>query len=74
MKTGSFRLICLGLLSAAFFIVTDPRVSGRLNRSGSPQSNRIDAAHDALPATLVGIAGSGVVVLAGLWLATRRLN
>lgn len=73
MKTGSFRLICIGLLGVAFFALTDPRVGWSLGLTGSPQSNRVDAAHDALPATLVGVAGSGLITLAGFWLATRRL-
>jgi hypothetical protein len=62
-------LILAGLLGIAFFILTDPR-SGLSKRNAG--ENPIDAVHNASTATYVGVAGSGAVLMIGLWLMTRR--
>jgi hypothetical protein len=49
-----------------------PRWSGLALRWGGAAENVIDAANEALVGTFVGIAGSLVVLLIGLWLITRR--
>ena len=57
-----------GLLGMLFFWLTDPRY-GFVKTDGR---NPIDAANEAMIPTLVGIVGSLVVLLIGLWLVTRR--
>lgn len=73
MRTGSAPLIGLGLLCVAFFLATDPRYGWGLRLDGDPQTNRIDAYHDARPGTIVGVAGGAIAVLGGMWLAIRRV-
>ena len=64
-------LIVIGFLAGAFFWATDPAI-GIANRLMNLSLNRIDAANQAWPGTVVGLVGSAGVVLAGLWLLTRR--
>ena len=54
----------------AFFYLTDPRW-GWLGRHSAGE-DAIDAVHRLAPGTMVGLAGSAIVLLVGLWLATRR--
>jgi hypothetical protein len=62
-------LTLAGLCGAAFFALTDPRLSVW---GGSTSSQVVDAVAQASPGTWVGIVGSGVIVLIGLWLTMRR--
>lgn len=64
-------LILSGLVAAGFFWFTDPWIGGARHVMSS-RLNFLDAAHQAWPGTLVGLAGSAVVVLIGLWLTVRR--
>lgn len=72
MRTGPFRLACLGLLGAAFFWATDPRLGVGAQLDGRAATNVIDAIHAAWPGTLVGLAGSAASTLIGVVLMTRR--
>ena len=74
MRTGSLSLLLLGLLGVAFFLATDPRFGWGTNLDGSQSTNPIDANHDARPGTLVGVAGSGLAMIGGVWLAVRRVS
>ncbi len=69
-RMSGFWLVLAGALGIAFFYLTDPRW-GWLGRQ-SAGDEAIDAVHQLAPGTLVGLAGSAVVLLIGLWLATRR--
>jgi hypothetical protein len=68
---SAFLLTFFGLLAAAFFWATDPAI-GIATRVMDPALNVNDAANQAWPGTVVGLIGSGGVVLTGLWLLTRR--
>jgi hypothetical protein len=60
--------VIAGLLSAGFFWATDPRY-GWLRPAGQ---NLIDAANQNWIGTVVGLGGSAMVLLIGLWLLSRR--
>ncbi|HEY0009335.1 MAG TPA: hypothetical protein VGB55_11470 [Tepidisphaeraceae bacterium] len=64
-------LALFGLIAAGFFWVTDPSL-GLAPRVMNPSLNPIDAANQAWPGTVVGLVGSAVIVLTGLWLMIRR--
>lgn len=85
-RRSGLAFVVVGMLGAASFWVTDPRLGPAVHRSasgrldwrhwlfvvrGSPD-NLLDAAHQAMLGTLVGIAGSLLLLLLGLWLLTRR--
>ncbi len=69
---SALLLTLMGLLAAGFFYVTDPTIG--LARHVIPSNlSLLDAAHQAWPGTLVGLSGSAVVILTGIWLLfTRR--
>jgi uncharacterized membrane protein len=69
-RTGA-SLVVAGLLGVAFFWLTDPRY-GWAKPVAVAGDNPIDAAHYMLAGTVVGVVGSVVVLLIGLWLMTRR--
>jgi hypothetical protein len=60
--------VLAGLLGIVFFWLTDPRW-GVFSR---PVVDVVDAINEASPGTYIGIAGSAVIVVIGLWLMTRR--
>jgi hypothetical protein len=60
----------LGLVGVAFFWLTDPTLGVEPLRLSD--GNPVDLAREATPGTVVGIAGSAVTLLLGLFLATRR--
>ncbi len=72
MKTGSLKLTLLGLLCVAFFALTDSRIGYGERLDGDANTNIVDAMHAMWPGTVVGLAGSGMVVLIGLWLGVRK--
>ena len=72
MRTGPLKLVCLGLLGAAFFVLTDPRLGFGARVDGQASTNVIDAIHAAWPGTLVGLAGSAAAALIGFVLLMRR--
>jgi hypothetical protein len=87
-RRSGFALLILGLLAIAFFWVTDPYFGPAGHQAavanmavdwrhllfvlrGSPD-NAVDAANQARVGTFVGFAGSVGILLAGMWLMSRR--
>jgi hypothetical protein len=70
-RAGMFMVLC-GLLGALFFVATDPRISPSWVAQMGWKSNLIDATFDATAGTLIGLAGSVVVIVIGTWLLLRR--
>ena len=70
MKRSGWTLVLAGLVGALYFWLTDPRF-GIVRRWGTTD-NAIDAANEASMGTLVGVAGSVIVLLIGLWLSWRK--
>ena len=87
-RRSGLTLALLGVIGAAFFWATDPRLGPSVHRMAAPglrfdwrhwlyllrgsPDNVVDAANQALTGTLVGIAGSIALLIVGLWLLTRR--
>lgn len=69
-RYSGLSLILVGAIGIAFFWVTDPRW-GYLARTAATE-NAIDQINQASPGTFIGIAGSIIAVLIGMWLLTRR--
>lgn len=67
---SGLTLLIAGLLGIAFFVATDVRYG--LARYWTDSRVLVDAAHEAWPGTYVGVAGSALIVLIGVWLMTRR--
>jgi hypothetical protein len=67
-RRSGLSLVIAGVLGGGFFWLTDPRY-GWVHPAGE---NLIDAANQARIGTLVGITGSAVVLIIGVWLLTRR--
>ena len=72
-RRSGLSLVIAGILGVAFFWLTDPRWgwTGAADAASAPTV--IDAVRQASPGTFVGIAGSALVLLIGLWLMTRRV-
>lgn len=70
MKRSALTLVGLGLIGAFFFWLTDPRY-GLLK---GPAATITDRANDSSIGTIVGIAGSMLVLITGLYLSTRRMT
>lgn len=85
-RRSGFTLVILGVLGAGFFWLTDPRYGPQVSHvapiwydprhwltvlRGSP-GNLLDAANESAVATFIGLAGSALILLVGLWLTTRR--
>jgi len=67
-RGNGFSLVLLGAAGIVFFWATDPRsIHARW-----PAASPIDAANQAWMGTLMGVAGSGVVLTFGLWLLMRK--
>jgi hypothetical protein len=62
-------LIAAGLAGGAFFMLTDPRLGWLKTRSGD---NLLDAIRAGAFATYIGLAGSALAVVIGVWLMSRR--
>jgi hypothetical protein len=67
-RRSGLSLVIAGLLGGGFFWMTDPRY-GLTHPVGE---NLADAANQAQIGTLVGIVGSAIVLILGVWLLTRR--
>lgn len=68
-KRSGLSLLIVGMLGVLFFWATDPRFGMfTVQTTGSP----VDAIRDAAWGTYVGLIGSGVVVVIGLWLLAKR--
>ncbi len=72
MRQSGLLLILGGLLGIAFFLATDARISPRWTSHVGWSPNLVDAAHDAITGTIIGIAGSLLVMCVGLWLVIRK--
>jgi hypothetical protein len=70
MRKSGLMLALAGALGVLFFWATDPRYGWLKTWAGA--DNAVDASNQALTGTLVGIAGSVVVLLIGLWVVLRR--
>ena len=70
-RRSGLSLVLAGVLGFGFFWLTDPRF-GLLARRTVSNDNVVDSMRHASFGTLVGFAGSALVLLIGLWLMTRR--
>lgn len=68
---SAIGLVLLGLVGGLFFWLTDPTL-GIATRLMDSSVNRIDAANQARVGTYIGLAGSAIAVLVGLWSLWRR--
>jgi len=64
-------LILLAIVGGLFFWLTDPTL-GIASHVMDASINRIDAANQSFIGTLIGLAGSGLALLIGLWSILRR--
>ena len=71
-RRSGLSLLIVGAVGMLFFWLTDPRY-GWLP-PGQRAATVVDAIRQATPGTLIGIAGSALVSLIGLWLLTRRMT
>jgi hypothetical protein len=72
MRRSGLILMLMGAVCVGFFILTDPRMLGaRATRAGWA-TLAVDAIYEATPGTVLGLVGSGIIVLIGLWLMARR--
>jgi len=69
-RRSGASLVLTGVLGLLFFWLTDHRYGLASRLYASPSS--IDQANQALAGTIIGITGSLIVVLVGLWLITRK--
>ncbi|MEM8875862.1 MAG: hypothetical protein AAGD32_16565 [Planctomycetota bacterium] len=73
-KRSAIFLILAGLLSAAFFWVTDPALGYPWLYDTTGELNIIDAIHQAWPGTAIGFVGSAIVLAVGGWLMMREVR
>jgi hypothetical protein len=69
-RRSGFSLVLVGILGAVFFWITDPRYGLALRWSKG--ENPIDLANEHFPGTIVGLAGSLLVFLIGVYLLSSR--
>ncbi len=83
IRKSGLNLALAGALGVLFFWLTDPvwGVAGMGRKlslkpaqaeAAGAVSNPIDSMNEAMIGTTVGVAGSGAVLMFGLWIATRR--
>ena len=70
MKRSGMALALAGLVGVGFFWITDPTIG--LGGRWMSHENPIDMAREAQFPTLVGLMGSALVLVIGVWLGTRR--
>jgi hypothetical protein len=68
VRRSGVSLALAGAAGGLFFWMTDPRFGS----TGSRAYELIDRVNEARLGTMVGVVGSAVVLLIGLWLMTRR--
>lgn len=69
---SAIGLVLLGILGGLFFWLTDPTWGYVAQNFMDSSVNRIDAAHQARFGTYIGLIGSAIAVLVGLWSMMRR--
>ena len=69
-KRSGVSLVLVGLLGLVFFWITDPRYGLALRWSRG--ENPIDLANAHFPGTVVGLAGSVVILAVGSYLLSRK--
>ncbi len=69
-RQSGLRLCTAGVAGVLFFWLTDPRWGFVGRRIAADEL--IDAINQGRPGTLIGLAGSGIVLVIGVWLMTRR--
>jgi hypothetical protein len=70
IRRSGLNLALAGILGVLFFWLTDP-VWG-IFKPAQARESPVDAMNEALIGTTAGMVGSAVVLLLGLWIATRR--
>lgn len=70
VRKSGLTLAVAGLGGALFFWMTDPRFGSQRNAS----YELIDRVNEQRIGTTVGIVGSVIVLLIGLWLMTRKVT
>ena len=68
-RRSGLSLVLVGILGIAFFWITDPRFGLALRWS---RENAIDLANEHLPGTILGLAGSLLVLFIGIYLLSKR--
>ena len=68
-RQSGLTLMLAGAAGVLFFWCTDPHSAIGAWLTGGA----IDSANQAFWGTLVGLAGSGVALILGLWLLTRKM-
>ena len=71
-RRSGVSLVLVGVVGILFFWLTDPRY-GWLPPSSGAQTV-VDAMHNVAAGTVIGLGGSVLVLLIGLWLMTRRVT
>ena len=71
MRKSVWILAAVGLVGLLFFWLTDPTYG--LAANWLDQRRLIDIANELSLGTWVGMSGSLIVMLVGIWLGTRRL-
>jgi uncharacterized membrane protein len=69
-RRSGLSLVLVGVLGIAFFWVTDPRYGLALRWS---RENPVDLANWHFPGTILGVAGSVLVFLIGVYLLSRKV-
>ena len=71
-RRSGWSLVLAGLFGTAFFWITDARYGLALRWSRG--ENPVDLANWHLPGTILGLAGSLLVFLIGLYLLSRKVT
>lgn len=71
-RRSGYSLVSVGVLGIVFFWITDPRYG--LGLHWSRGENPIYLANQHFPGTVVGLAGSLLVFLIGLYLLSRKVT
>jgi hypothetical protein len=71
-RRSGYSLVLVGLLGTGFFWLTDPRYGLALRWSRG--ENPVDLANWHFPGTVLGVAGSLLVFLIGLYLLSRKVT
>ena len=71
-RRSGYSLVLVGVLGIAFFWITDPRYGLALRWSRG--ENPVDLANWHLPGTMLGMAGSALVLFIGLYLLSRKVT